>query len=206
MIAQLAQSPEPTSPPDRIQTFATAPGLTTTRHREALLQQATAEFEAESEVSRKRADLKWAEEQNVARADVARKEQLVKNKQAATQQKGLVKEIKARDKQASVEKKAMLKEHAQQHKAQARTEKKRVASKSSVREGDDGARPKKRVAKIYCICRGPAGRKPMIGCDRCPEWYHFECLGFRDTEEIQALERKSGYLCPTCEPRSTLLK
>ena len=30
--------------------------------------------------------------------------------------------------------------------------------------------------KLYCICRTADESKPMIECEKCEEWYHFECV------------------------------
>ena len=82
----------------------------------------------------------------------------------------------------------------------------KTANKRRAQEGnEERPKKKKRVAKIYCTCRRPAGRKPMIGCDGCEEWYHFDCLGIDKEEEITALQLEDGYLCPTCEPGAALL-
>jgi len=67
--------------------------------------------------------------------------------------------------------------------------------KSSTRQ----KKPKEQKPVIYCICRQPDdGERPMIGCDGCEEWFHFECLNMNkaDQQRVQALER---YYCPTCE-------
>lgn len=31
--------------------------------------------------------------------------------------------------------------------------------------------------KLYCICRTADENAQMISCDKCEEWYHFECVG-----------------------------
>lgn len=46
---------------------------------------------------------------------------------------------------------------------------------------------------LYCICRKPYDQRAMIACDRCDEWYHFDCIKLRFPPKI--------YICPACEPR-----
>ena len=48
--------------------------------------------------------------------------------------------------------------------------------------------------KIYCICRKPHNKKPMISCDYCPEWYHYECVGLTPNEA----KRLREYKCEAC--------
>jgi COMPASS component SPP1 len=31
--------------------------------------------------------------------------------------------------------------------------------------------------KLYCLCRSPENGENMIGCDKCDEWFHFNCVG-----------------------------
>ncbi|XP_074264811.1 lysine-specific demethylase JMJ17-like [Silene latifolia] len=46
---------------------------------------------------------------------------------------------------------------------------------------------------LYCICRKPYDQKPMIACDQCDEWYHFDCVNLVSPPEI--------YICPACKPQ-----
>jgi hypothetical protein len=53
--------------------------------------------------------------------------------------------------------------------------------------------------EVYCLCRRPQqGDEPMIGCDVCDEWYHFECVGLT-LQDAQLIDR---YVCPVCERRT----
>jgi hypothetical protein len=228
MMVQLTQSPQPAGPPHWVPTFDTAPGLTTTGHRRALVQQAGAACAAESEESERKAVLAWEEKQEVERAKAEKKEKVAKDKKAAKEQKTREREqkreTKVREKDHKAQKarekareKELNKEHREKQRAQTEKNKKTAegtgltskrvpASKRRAQKGNNGERPKKkRVKKIYCTCRGPAGEKPMIGCDGCKEWYHFDCLGIDTEEEIAALQSEDIYLCPTCEPGAALL-
>ncbi|KAI0500585.1 hypothetical protein KFK09_018799 [Dendrobium nobile] len=46
---------------------------------------------------------------------------------------------------------------------------------------------------LYCICRKPDDHRPMIACDQCDEWYHFDCLNLREAP-------RKTFLCPACKP------
>ncbi|KXS19869.1 PLU-1-domain-containing protein [Gonapodya prolifera JEL478] len=49
---------------------------------------------------------------------------------------------------------------------------------------------------VYCVCRGAAGPdEEMVGCDRCGEWYHFQCMGLT-AEKVASLP---SWICPPCE-------
>lgn len=44
---------------------------------------------------------------------------------------------------------------------------------------------------LYCICRKPYDQRPMIACDKCDEWYHFDC--------IKLSSAPKNYICPACK-------
>lgn len=46
---------------------------------------------------------------------------------------------------------------------------------------------------LYCICRKPNDRRPMLACDICEEWYHFDCVKIESTPKV--------YICPACKPQ-----
>ncbi|KAL5994352.1 hypothetical protein ACLOJK_024401 [Asimina triloba] len=46
---------------------------------------------------------------------------------------------------------------------------------------------------LYCICRKPYDQRAMIACDRCDEWYHFDCINLREPTP-------KTYICPACRP------
>ncbi|CAA0838763.1 transcription factor jumonji (jmjC) domain-containing protein [Striga hermonthica] len=48
---------------------------------------------------------------------------------------------------------------------------------------------------LYCICRRPYDRRPMIACDKCDEWYHFDCVKISSAPKF--------YICPACDPHQT---
>ncbi|KAL6544030.1 hypothetical protein OROGR_010527 [Orobanche gracilis] len=45
---------------------------------------------------------------------------------------------------------------------------------------------------LYCICRRPYDHRAMIACDKCDEWYHFDCIKISSAPKI--------YICPACDP------
>ncbi|KAK6092942.1 hypothetical protein MT418_006932 [Batrachochytrium dendrobatidis] len=57
------------------------------------------------------------------------------------------------------------------------------------------------ATRLYCLCRRPNGNElPMIGCDTCDEWFHFECVGL----SVLEAEAISKYMCPNCRTRQPL--
>ncbi|XP_010255404.1 PREDICTED: lysine-specific demethylase 5B isoform X2 [Nelumbo nucifera] len=48
---------------------------------------------------------------------------------------------------------------------------------------------------LHCICRKPYDQRAMIACNRCDEWYHFDCVNLHPPPP-------KTYLCPACEPCS----
>ena len=50
----------------------------------------------------------------------------------------------------------------------------------------------------YCICRKNF-QGVMFGCERCHEWYHSACLGFKKKAEKAALAEANDWLCGYCK-------
>ncbi|KAJ0048148.1 hypothetical protein Pint_15199 [Pistacia integerrima] len=50
---------------------------------------------------------------------------------------------------------------------------------------------------LYCICRKPYDERAMIACDRCDEWYHFDCIKLLSPPKI--------YICAACKPEAEQL-
>ncbi|XP_031503596.1 lysine-specific demethylase JMJ17 isoform X3 [Nymphaea colorata] len=46
---------------------------------------------------------------------------------------------------------------------------------------------------LYCICRKPYDERPMIACDQCDEWYHFDCINLQGPPPDK-------FFCRACEP------
>ncbi|CAH1248328.1 PHF3 [Branchiostoma lanceolatum] len=55
--------------------------------------------------------------------------------------------------------------------------------------------------KAYCICRKPHGKRFMICCDRCEEWYHGDCVGITKKEGIRLEKNSEDYICPRCKEK-----
>ena len=49
---------------------------------------------------------------------------------------------------------------------------------------------------VYCICRLPNDRKPMIKCNKCKKWHHSQCvnLNLTDLDELKSSEWNC-YMC-----------
>ncbi|CAM8881009.1 unnamed protein product [Rhodiola kirilowii] len=47
---------------------------------------------------------------------------------------------------------------------------------------------------LYCICRKPNDQRPMIACDICDEWYHFDCL--------KLVVAPKTFICGACKPQT----
>jgi hypothetical protein len=48
---------------------------------------------------------------------------------------------------------------------------------------------------VFCVCRQPdTGDKAMINCDKCKDWFHYDCVGIPAEGPGEASE----YLCPKC--------
>lgn len=71
----------------------------------------------------------------------------------------------------------------------------------------------KRRSVLYCICRKPYDKeRAMIACDRCSEWYHFDCVNLPEPDSSDEgcellLEKEYGptgeFICPACKPSET---
>jgi len=71
----------------------------------------------------------------------------------------------------------------------------------------------KRCSVLYCICRKPYDKeRAMIACDRCSEWYHFDCVNLPEPDSGDEgcellLEKEYGptgeFICPACKPSET---
>ena len=55
--------------------------------------------------------------------------------------------------------------------------------------------------KLYCLCKLPHdGERPMLQCDSCRDWFHWDCVGLtppgddEDDEEIAP----ANFQCPGC--------
>ncbi|XP_065581204.1 CXXC-type zinc finger protein 1-like isoform X2 [Artemia franciscana] len=56
--------------------------------------------------------------------------------------------------------------------------------------------------QLYCICRSSDISKFMIGCDRCEEWYHGDCIDIGE-EESRYIKK---FYCPPCQRRDPSLE
>jgi len=57
------------------------------------------------------------------------------------------------------------------------------------------------ASRSYCLCHSLYDeRRPMIGCDYCNDWFHWECVGLSPPAEDQDDEEvaPADYKCPNC--------
>ena len=55
--------------------------------------------------------------------------------------------------------------------------------------------------QYYCTCKQPStaqesNEMPMIGCDKCENWFHLKCLNVENNADL--LERIDKFTCPYC--------
>ena len=57
------------------------------------------------------------------------------------------------------------------------------------------------AVKLYCLCKLPHdGERPMLQCDACRDWFHWDCVGLtppgddEDDEEVAPAD----FQCPSC--------
>ncbi|KAK9867634.1 hypothetical protein WJX84_000274 [Apatococcus fuscideae] len=57
------------------------------------------------------------------------------------------------------------------------------------------------AARLYCLCRQPYNdKRPMLACDHCSEWFHYDCVGLLppgEEEDDDAVAPKD-FRCPAC--------
>uniref|UniRef100_A0A914DPK3 Uncharacterized protein n=2 Tax=Acrobeloides nanus TaxID=290746 RepID=A0A914DPK3_9BILA len=50
---------------------------------------------------------------------------------------------------------------------------------------------------LYCLCKQPYDEKRFyVGCDKCEDWYHPECVG--TTQKAVEIAKAAEYICPPC--------
>ena len=60
---------------------------------------------------------------------------------------------------------------------------------------------KEKERELYCLCRFPDDGLPMIGCDKCTEWYHIDCLNMSKREYLDLENNSSSrWVCPDWRP------
>ena len=55
--------------------------------------------------------------------------------------------------------------------------------------------------KLWCVCRQPYNEeRPMLACDYCNDWFHYDCVGLRAPSEDEDDDdvAPQDYCCPHC--------
>ncbi|KAK3088115.1 hypothetical protein FSP39_014910 [Pinctada imbricata] len=50
----------------------------------------------------------------------------------------------------------------------------------------------------YCICQQPYGKRFMICCDKCEQWFHGSCVGVSRSRGKEMEKNNEEYICPVC--------
>lgn len=52
------------------------------------------------------------------------------------------------------------------------------------------------IEELYCLCKTPYDESRFyVGCDRCQDWFHCECVGITQKEA----DELDSYICPKCQ-------
>lgn len=57
------------------------------------------------------------------------------------------------------------------------------------------------ASKLWCLCKLPYNEeRPMLACDYCQDWFHYDCVGLRppgDDEDDEDVA-PPDFRCPSC--------
>merc|ERR1712176_242274 len=77
-------------------------------------------------------------------------------------------------------------------------------AKSLVVDVSDILEDLKYRCTLYCVCRTPYDtNRPMLACDHCEEWFHYECVGLTPPGDDQGEVDK--FVCKNCTLKQTEL-
>ena len=52
---------------------------------------------------------------------------------------------------------------------------------------------------MYCLCKTPYDAlRPMISCDKCEGWFHYDCCGMAPPTEEEPEDPDIHFTCPPC--------
>ena len=53
--------------------------------------------------------------------------------------------------------------------------------------------------EVYCLCKTPYDAlRPMISCDKCEGWFHYDCCGMAPPTEEEPEDPDVHFTCPPC--------
>lgn len=79
----------------------------------------------------------------------------------------------------------------------AKQAKKKVPKPAEAKPKKKPVKKKAPVVEVYCLCKTSDESRPMIQCEKCDDWFHFDCIGLDPAKNTENFK----YFCPQCQPK-----